>query len=294
MRDPSPSLLLAFRRRHLLEEAAALVAMGSSSWRQIATGQNAGATRSAPRGFSRRTAIGDPQRSRRRAPCRLKVGLLPTGSWPPGRGSHQCYQARQRLLARESPAILRPSPVSPQSPATPKHLEQTHQRPGRTAPGKARSLRFAQEFGTQPVTLVTPAKTLGKVSPSSSGDSGRTGDTPPRWDVLDHWRQRLGRAGISRDARTEVVLDWVRAAGGDVDIAGETVRLTLPSHLREGYALAELKRLARDLGLSQDATIHKSAATHHNRLCAVAMLRPAEMLRPARLRQGFRKKIGDP
>ena len=90
--------------------------------------------------------------------------------------------------------------------------------------------------------------------------AGRTGDTLAPWDALDHWRQRLGRAGISRDARTEVVLDWGRAAGGTVEIAGETIRLTLPTDLRDGYTLRELKRLARDLGLMPKVLFPNEAA----------------------------------
>ena len=100
-----------------------------------------------------------------------------------------------------------------------------------------------------PVTLVTAAESLASPSPVARGDGALSGDGGHAWDDLDHWRYRLGRAGPSRDARQQVVLDWGSSAGGTVDTTGEQISLTLPSNLVDCYALRELKRLARDLSL---------------------------------------------
>ena len=52
----------------------------------------------------------------------------------------------------------------------------------------------------------------------------------------------------------------VAAAGGAVDTTGEQIRLTLPTDLADCYALRELKRLARDLGLMPKVVFPKAAA----------------------------------
>ena len=100
-----------------------------------------------------------------------------------------------------------------------------------------------------PVTLVTAAESLVSASPVASGVGALSGDGGRAWDDLDHWRYRLGRAGPSRDARQQVVLEWGSSAGGTVDTTGEQVRLALPADLLDCYASRELKRLARDLSL---------------------------------------------
>jgi hypothetical protein len=83
----------------------------------------------------------------------------------------------------------------------------------------------------------------------NTGDTGDTGDTHHAWGDLDHWRPRISRAGMNRDDKVAVILDWGRAAGGTVDTTGEAISLTLPSDLPHCYAAAELKRMARGLDL---------------------------------------------
>jgi predicted P-loop ATPase len=112
--------------------------------------------------------------------------------------------------------------------------------------------KSAMESGNMPVTpvtVVTAAESLAKESPVASGDGAFSGDGDHGWDDLDHWRYRLSRAGPSRDARQQVVLDWGSSAGGTVDTTGEHIELTLPVDLPDSYASRELKRLARDLSL---------------------------------------------
>ena len=111
-----------------------------------------------------------------------------------------------------------------------------------------------------PVTLVTGAKTLKISAPVGSGDGAQSGDGGHAWDDLDHWRFRLGRAGASRNARLQTVRDWALRAGGAVDTTGELIRLTLPTDLVDCYALRELKRLARDLGLMPKVVFPNAAA----------------------------------
>jgi hypothetical protein len=105
------------------------------------------------------------------------------------------------------------------------------------------------EPGDLAVTVVTAAESLAKASPVASGDSAPSGDGGHSWNDLDQWRYRLGRAGPSRDARQQVVLDWGSSVGGTVDTTGEQITLTLPADLPDCYASRELKRLARDLSL---------------------------------------------
>lgn len=112
-----------------------------------------------------------------------------------------------------------------------------------------------------PVTLVTAAKTLKNLAPVGSGDGRHSGDTTNHaWDDLDHWRFRLGRSAACRDARLETVLDWIRAAGGTVETNCERIRATLPAGLADGYALRELKRLARDLGVIDKVVFPETTA----------------------------------
>ena len=72
--------------------------------------------------------------------------------------------------------------------------------------------------------------------------------SPPAWDDLDQWRQRIACAQgrPARDgALSAVVADWCRAAGCErVDGFWH-----LPPGLKDGYALLELKRIATNLGL---------------------------------------------
>lgn len=133
------------------------------------------------------------------------------------------------------------------------------------AAGRATSTcESAMESGTMPVTsvtLVTAAKTLRNSAPIVSGDGRHSGDTGDHaWDDLDHWRFRLGSPGAGRDARLQTALDWVRAAGGTIDTAGERIRAALPAGLADGYALCELKRLAPDLGVIDRVVLPETAA----------------------------------
>ena len=122
-------------------------------------------------------------------------------------------------------------------------------KPHGVAAGTGNSAIESGNMPVTPVTLVTAAESLASPSPVARGDGALSGDGGHAWDDLDHWRYRLGRAGPSRDARQQVVLDWGSSAGGTVDTTGEQISLTLPSNLVDCYALRELKRLARDLSL---------------------------------------------
>jgi hypothetical protein len=83
----------------------------------------------------------------------------------------------------------------------------------------------------------------GRPSRDNPGQAGGTEALP--WTDLDEWRARY-RHAQGRDGRISVVLAWGRAAGGAVQ-DGETLALTLPPDLPNCLALAELRRVARDL-----------------------------------------------
>ena len=78
------------------------------------------------------------------------------------------------------------------------------------------------------------------------------GTSSTAWDNLTHWQQRLGAAGNSRANRAAVVADWCAAAGGRCTDDGMWV---LPPDLPHCLSLAELKRIAGDLGLLPKAPV---------------------------------------
>ena len=152
------------------------------------------------------------------------------------------------------------------------------------AAGTGTSAMESGDLAVTPVTLVTAAESLAKASPVASGDSAPSGDGGHAWNDLDHWRYRLGRAGPSRDARQQVVLDWGSSAGGTVDTTGEHIELTLPVDLPDSYASRELKRLARDLSLMPKVLFPEEAAD--------AFPRMATIVSPANLPDDFGKNGG--
>jgi len=100
-----------------------------------------------------------------------------------------------------------------------------------------------QDGGTTRAALGFSGQSPGGTGWDGAGQAGGT-DAPP-WTNLDEWRARY-RHAQDRDERVHVALAWGRAAGGTVQ-DGEALVLRLPPDLPNCLALAELRRVARDL-----------------------------------------------
>ena len=66
------------------------------------------------------------------------------------------------------------------------------------------------------------------------------------WTDDRSWIAQI-RDAKRHDDRVSILLAWGEAAGADISCVGESVALVLPSDLPRGMALAELRRVARDL-----------------------------------------------